>query len=90
MPPDCGLTRAYRVQARYFLSTCRSQNDPEYPDRICATPVQPVSPKRRRYGGASGGKFCSVNENHLIAQLLTREFESNPGSHINQSVIEIV
>ena len=31
--------------------------------------------------GTSGGKFCSLNENHIVSQLLTLEFESNLGSH---------
>jgi hypothetical protein len=43
-------------------------------------PPQPVSPQRRRYGGTCGGNYCSVIKNRLIAQLLTREFDSNPVS----------
>ena len=51
-----------------------------WPDPAGVAPLQPVSPKRTRYGGTSGGKFSSLSKNHLIAQLLSRDFESNLGS----------
>jgi hypothetical protein len=54
------------------------------------TPLQPASPKRRHHGGTSGGNYCSLNKNHLIAQLLSRDFESNPGSQLNQGVRVII
>ena len=78
LPAMDGLGRGPRTVDWIHLYT-HDENIPRSPYPTRVTPLQPVPPQCRRYGGTYGGKFCSVNKNQLTAQLLARDFESNPG-----------